>query len=94
MAARIYRRSYKNYGLSSILCLIGSIFSGFIFLLKDLDKLFKLPVLFSYLIFAPNATFLVQFTAKYIKKNLQYIFKTVLEVQISISTHIIFLESL
>lgn len=93
MTARTYRFLYKGYRPSFVLGLLCSIFSRSIFLFKDFDKLFKPQVLSEHSIFAFNTTFATLFITKYIKKNLQPIFKMVLEALALLPALITFVES-
>lgn len=58
MAAKICKRPYKIYSSSSILSLLGCTFFKSISLLENLDKLYKLLILFGYPTFTPNTAFL------------------------------------
>lgn len=80
MATRTFRRLYKGYGSSSALNTFGFIFSGSTFLFEDLHKLCKSLLLFGNPTFILDVFFVSLFITKYIKENLQNIFKMVLEV--------------
>lgn len=81
MAAKTCGCPHKSYKHSSALGLFSSIFSGFISLLKDIDKIFEPPVLSKNHIPVPDTLSLHLSIAKYTKKDLQHIFKIILEVQ-------------
>lgn len=79
MASKTLRKSFKVYS-----CIFEGAFGftkfKFIFLLCNLNELFKPLVLFCYSIFALDTFFTALFIANYIEKNLQRILKTVLEI--------------
>lgn len=85
---------YKVYNFSSILNLPGSIFSRFIFLFKDLDKLSEPLILYCNPTFILNTLFAALFIANFRKKDLQYIIKMVLKAQALAPAPIIILEDL
>lgn len=93
MVARNCKHFFKDFDFSSILSLPGSIFFKSTSPLDNLNKFSKSSKLFSYLTYALNAFFIFLSIAKYIKKNLQHIFKTLLKVQILIPTFILLLKS-
>lgn len=70
MATRTYRRFCKGYGPNSALNLYGSTISRSIFLLGDLDKLFKPSILLSNPIPTLDTPFTIISIAKYTEKNL------------------------
>lgn len=81
MAARICKYFCKGYGPSFMLNLLDFTRFRSTSLLKDINKLFKLPVISGQPTPAPDVLLLAPSITKYIKEDLQCIFKTILEAQ-------------
>lgn len=93
MISQTCRHCCKVCGYNFVLGLFDSIFSKSIFLLKDVDELFKLSILFGHPNFTLNTLFLALSIIKSKKKDLYYIFKIIFKIQAFILTPITILKS-